>query len=101
MKIENLDKKCLLWSLLAQLHPCEKDHPNGVQNYGQYFNELNIEGFNFTDGIKCSDFQKFEKLNSLSTNMFQLIIYQDQNKWKHKLISIEISKKNEIELLTY
>ena len=36
---------------------------------------------------------RFEKLNNLSINIFELNFYQDGDKWKHNLISIEISKK--------
>ena len=31
------------------------------------------------------------ELNKLSINMFELNFYQDQNKWKHMLIPIEIN----------
>ena len=31
-------------------------------------------------------------MNNLSINIFELNFYQDQNKWKHKLIPIEVSK---------
>ena len=60
---KNDDKYCFLWSILASLHPCDNDHPNRVSNNKQYFDELNIEGSDFTNGFKCSDVQKFEKLN--------------------------------------
>ena len=45
INIKNDDKNCFIWSILAKLHPCENDHPNRVSNYREYFNELNIEGF--------------------------------------------------------
>ena len=35
---------------------------------------------------------RFLKLNNLSINIFNLNFYEDQNKWKHNLIPIEISK---------
>ena len=95
LKKENDDKHCFLWSILTYLHPCENSHPSGVKNYRQYFNELNIEGFDFTNGFKCSDMHRFEKLNNLSINIIQLNFYQDGNKWKHNLIPIEISKNDE------
>ena len=94
LNIENNDKYCFLWSILAWLHPCNNNHPNRVSNYKQYFNELNIQGFDFTNGFKCSDVHKFNELNNLSVNIFELNFYQDQNQWKHKLIPIEISKNN-------
>ena len=35
---------------------------------------------------------RFEKLNNLSVNIYELNFYQDGDKWKHNLIPIEISK---------
>ena len=89
---ENDDKYCFLWSILAYLHPCNNNHPNRVSNYRQYFNELNIEGFDFRNGLKCGDVHIFEKLKMLSINIFEIISCQDQNKGKQKLLPIEVSK---------
>ena len=94
LSFENNDKYCFLWSILAYLHPCNNNHPNRVSNYRQYFDELNIQGFDFSKGFKCSDVHKFNELKNLSVNIFELNFYQDQNQWKHKLIPIEISKNN-------
>ena len=94
LNVENTDKYCFLWSILAYLHPCNNNHPNRVNNYRQYFCELNIQGFDFTNGFKCSDVHIFNELNNLSVNIFELKFYQDQNQWKHKLIPIEISKND-------
>ena len=94
LNIENNDKYCFLWSILAYLHPCNNNHPNRVSNYRQYFDELNIQGFDFSNGFRCSDVHKFDEVNNLSVNIFELNFYQDQTQWKHKLIPIEISKNN-------
>ena len=77
LNVENNDKYCFLWSILASLHPC--NHPNRVSNYKQYFNELNIHDFDFSRGFRCSDVHKFNELNNLSINIFELNFYQDQN----------------------
>ena len=77
---------------LAKLHPCENNRPDRVSNHRQYFNVLNIDGFDFANGFFCSDVHIFEKLNELSTKIFELSFYQDQNYWKHKLIPIDFSK---------
>ena len=53
LNIENDDKYCFLWSILAYIHP----------------------------------------LNKLSINIIELSFYQDQTKWRQKLIPIEVSKK--------
>ena len=95
LKIENIDKYCILWSILASLHPCNINHPNRVSNYKQYFNEININGFDFANGFKCSNVHKFNKLNNLSINIFELNFYQDQKKWRHKLIPIEVSNSSD------
>ena len=94
LNIENIDKFCFIWSILASLHPCIKIQPNRFSNYIQYFNELNIHGFDFTNEFKCSDVHKLIELNYLSINKFDLSFYQDRSKWKHKLIPVEVSKND-------
>ena len=104
LNVQNNDKYCFIWSILASLHPCENDHPNRVNNYSQYFNELNFQNFDFTNGFKCSDVHRFNEINKLSVNIYELNFYQDGDKWKHNLIPIEISKNesdNVIDLLIY
>ena len=104
LNVENNDKYCFLWSILAYLYPCNNNHPNRVSNYRQYFNELNVQGFDFSKGFKCCDVHKFNESNNLSVNIFELNFYQDQNKWEHKLIPIEVSKNESdkvIDLLIY
>ena len=60
----------------------------------KYFDELNIDGFVFSNGFKCSDTHRFEKLINLSKNIFELNFYQDQNNWKQNLFPTEISKND-------
>ena len=55
LNIENNDKFCFLGSILAYLHPFIINDPNIVAKYRQYFNELNTQDFDFTNGFKCSD----------------------------------------------
>ena len=103
LNIKKDDKYCFLWSILAKLYPIsdsKNGHATRVSSYVRYFNELNIEGFDFTNGFKCSDMYRFEKVNNLSINMYELGF--DQN--KHKLIPVEISKNESdkvIDLLIY
>ena len=104
INIKSNDKYCFIWSILASLHPCENDHPIRVSNYIQNFNELSFQSFDFTNGFKCSDVHKFNELNNLSVNIFELNFYQDKNKWKHNLIPIQISKNKSdsvVDLLIY
>ena len=99
LNIEDNDKYCFLWSILASFHPCNNNHPNRVSNYKQYFNELNINGFDFSYGFKCSDVHRFNELNNLSINVFKISFYQDKIKWRYKLIPIEISRKNSVRVI--
>ena len=104
LNVQNNDKYCFIWSILASLHPCENTHPSRVNNYIQYFNELNFQSFDFTNGFKCSDVHKFIELNNLSVNIYELNFYQEGDNWKHNLIPIEISKNESdkvIHLLIY
>ena len=78
---KNNDKYCFLWSVLAHLHPFNNIHPNRLSNCRQYFSKLDINGFDFTNGFKCSDVHKFNELKKLSVNIFELNFYQDKNKW--------------------
>ena len=104
LNIQNNDKYCFIWSILASLHPCENTHPSRVNDYIQYFNELNFQSFDFTNGFKCSDVHSFNELNNLSVNIYEINFYQDGDKGKHNLLPIEISKyesDNIIDLLIY
>ena len=83
-----------MWSILAYLNSCKKNHPNRVSNYIQYYIELNIRGFDFTNGFKCSDVHKFNEKNNLSNNIFELNFYRDRKKWRHKLVPINVSKND-------
>ena len=76
------------------MHPCNNKHLNRVSNYKQYFNEINIDGFEFTDGFKCSDVHRFEELNNLSIKIFEFNFYQDQNKWRYNLMPVEVGKND-------
>ena len=104
INVKNNDKYCFIWSIVTSLHPGENDHPNRVSKYLQYFDELNIDGFDFSNGFKCSDVQKLENLNNLSINIFELNFNQNKNKWTRNLLPIEISKNDSdrvIDLLIY
>ena len=89
---EKCDNYCFIWSILASLHPCNNNHPNTVSNYKQRFSQLNFQGFDFSYGFKCSDVHRFNELNNLSDNVFEINFYQDQSKWRHKIIDFETFK---------
>ena len=79
LDIEIEDEFCFLWSILASLHPCNNNHPNRVSYFRQNYDELNIDGFHFTNGLKCSDVHKIENIKNLSVNIVELSFSQNQN----------------------
>ena len=79
LNVQNVNKYCFIWSILAYLQPFNNSHPTRLKNFIQFFIELNIEGFNFSNGFRCSDVPKFEETNSLFINIFEINFYQDQD----------------------
>ena len=74
---------CFLWSILAYFHPIadrKNGHATRVLKYRRYLNDLNFNGFVFSNGLNCSVTHKFERFNKLSKNILDLSFYQDQNK---------------------
>ena len=71
LNFENDDKNCFLWSKLANLLPFQNSQPDRVSNYGQYFEELTFQGFDFTNGFRCSDVHRCENWNILFNNIFE------------------------------
>ena len=70
----------------------------------KYFEELNIQGFDFTNGFEISDYQKFEKTNNSSKSIFEVNFYQIQNIWRHEIIPLEVSDNDSdrvVDLLIY
>ena len=104
LNIKNIDKYCFIWSILAGLHLCDNDNPNRVSKYLQYFNELNFQSFDFTNGFKRNDVHRFNELNNLSVNIDELNFHQDGHNSRHNLIPVQISRKESdkvIDLLIY
>ena len=70
LNIQNIDTYCFLWSILANIHPVDKD-PQRVTKYYPYRNELNITNIDSTNGRKINN-PKFEILNpTLAINVFE------------------------------
>ena len=104
LNIQNNDTYCFLWSILASIHPIDdKNHPYRVSKYIPYKNELNINNIDFINGMKITDIDKFENLNTqLSINVFEYTTDEDND---YKLIPLYISKNNEnrriVDLILY
>ncbi len=69
INIKNKDNKCFMWSVLAALHPVEKDACR-VSKYLQYENELKFGDLQFP--INIDEVYKFEKLNNIPIHVWIL-----------------------------
>ena len=69
LNIQNNDKKCFLWCILALLHPVQhRDNPTGLLKYQEYEHELNMSGIQYPVEIK--DIGKFERKSNISVNVY-------------------------------
>ena len=69
INIKNDDQFCFLWCILAHLFPVE-DHKNRTSSYSMNLNKLISNGLEFP--MKIKDIPKFENLNNLNVNVFEL-----------------------------
>ena len=69
INIKNDDQFCFLWCILARLFPVE-GHKNRTSNYSMHTNKLILNGLEFP--MKIKDIPKFENLNNLNVNVFEL-----------------------------
>ena len=69
INIKNNDQYCFLWCVLAQLYPVEI-HKDRISKYTIHLNKLNLKGLEFP--MKVKDIPKFENLNNLNINVFEL-----------------------------
>ena len=59
MNVQNSDYLRFIWSILAQLHPAEKN-ANRVNRYNKYLNTLKYDGIEMP--MSVGDIDGFEKL---------------------------------------
>ena len=71
INIKNNDQYCFLWCILAQLYPVE-NHKDRISKYIIHLNKLNLKGLEFP--MKVKDIPKFENLNNLNINVFELTV---------------------------
>ena len=69
INIKKYDQFCFLWCILAYLFPVE-DNKNITSKYVIHMNKLNLKGLEFP--MKVKDIPKFENLNNLNVNVFEL-----------------------------
>ena len=69
INIKNIDQFCFLWCILAYLFPIEYNK-NITSKFVIHMNKLNLKGLEFP--MKVKDIPKFENLNNLNVNDFEL-----------------------------
>ena len=73
LNVQNDDKDCFPWPILAHFHPIA-DSKNGystkVSTFRQCFDEVNFQGFDFSNGFRCIVVHNFAKLNKKSKKNF-------------------------------
>ena len=63
---KNKDNKCFQWSVLAGLHPVDKNRQR-VSKYKEYESELDFTGISCP--VSLADIPKFEQQNNLGINV--------------------------------
>ena len=66
VNVQNRDRKCFMWSMLAALHPTERNTER-IGKYVENANELTFE--NITFPVKIKDIHRFEIQNKISVNV--------------------------------
>ena len=66
LNIQNNDEKCFLWSILASLHPVQRNSYR-VSKYQEYEHGLNMSGIQYPVDIK--DIGRFEHQKNISVNI--------------------------------
>ena len=69
VNIQNNDKYCFLWSILAHKYKVN-NHRERVSHYKTHFHELNQGDIQFP--MKIKDIPTFERINKLKINVFEL-----------------------------
>ena len=67
LNVRNKDQKCLLWSLLAYLHPAET-HSDRVTSYKQFESDLDMSGITYP--VHLNQIDKIESQNNLAISIY-------------------------------
>ena len=69
LNLRNTDDKCVMWSILAGLHPVDRrKKPHELRHYRKHKDELKMQDVSFPTPI--SDIAKIERQNNISINVF-------------------------------
>lgn len=89
INIQNDDKKCFLWSVIAGLYPAAKN-VHRLTTYKKHEDVFNMQNIEYP--VKVRDIDRFERQNPVSINVFAL----DDN---NKVYPLRITKSKENKLV--
>ncbi|CAB4015283.1 Gastrula zinc finger [Paramuricea clavata] len=67
INVKNTDNKCFMWSILAGIHPAQRDAER-LHYYQQFKDGLNFDDIEFP--VTIDKIGKFERQNNISVNVF-------------------------------
>ena len=90
LNIENNDDKCIIWTIIAALHPCNENYiPSRTTSYEKHFDKINIINVSFP--ITINDIPQLEKNNSLRINVYG---FNQGNDNKFSIFPVYVSDLN-------
>ena len=101
LNIENEHKDYFIWSKLASVLPCETSHPERFSDYRDISDELNIDGFQFSNAFESIDVYTFEKPSNLSINIIESSFFKIKTNRNTRNNLLKTAKMIQIKLLTY
>ncbi|XP_036141075.1 uncharacterized protein LOC118645004 [Monomorium pharaonis] len=96
VNVKSMDNACFAWSVIAALYPAERNSER-ESSYPHYTNVLNFDDIEFPIALK--DIKKFERLNNISVNVYE--IQKDQTE-TYKILPLRLSndkKEKHVNLL--
>ncbi|XP_036146760.1 uncharacterized protein LOC105840361 [Monomorium pharaonis] len=96
VNVKLTDNACFAWSVVAALYPTQR-HSDRESSYPHYTNVLNFDDIELPIALK--DIKKFERLNNISVNVYE--IQKDQTE-TYKILPLRLSndkKEKHVNLL--
>ena len=93
VNVQNEDKECFKWSVLAALHPADHN-PQRITHYEPFTDELNFTGMEFP--LTIDQISKFERLNpDISITVLGIDIPDDEEKDASKLFPLRVPDRQQ------
>ena len=95
LNVKNTDSLCFKWSVLSDIHNLpRRQHPERASSYKQFEDELNFTGLAFPSRPK--DVPKFEKLNSISINLFWFLDNEGKTRYLYYISSFNFLRQYDL-----